>query len=54
MACCVAFLTSVHSEAKLKTGKYVMSFLDHIKKNFGVHAVVFVGYQDPEGVKVSE
>lgn len=32
-----------------------MSFLDHLKKNLGVHAVVFVAYQDEEeNVKISE
>jgi hypothetical protein len=38
-----------------KTGKYVMSFLTHLKRNLGVHAVIFVAYQDEEEkVKISE
>lgn len=38
-----------------KTGKYVMSFLAHLKKNLGAHAVIFVAYQDEEEkVKISE
>jgi GH25 family lysozyme M1 (1,4-beta-N-acetylmuramidase) len=45
----------MHREAKEKTGKYVLSFLDHLKKHLGVHAVVFVAYQDEEDkVKISE
>lgn len=39
----------------MKTGKYVMSFLNHLKMNLGVHAVVFVTYQDQEEkLKISE
>ena len=39
----------------MKTGKYVLSFLNYLKKNLGVHAVVFVAYQDQEErLKISE
>jgi hypothetical protein len=42
-------------EAQQKTGKAVLSFLDHLKKQLGVHAVVMVAYQDEESnVKISE
>ena len=50
----MAVLTDSYSEAAQKTGKYVMSFLDHMGKHLGVHAVVFVAYQDEDGVKISE
>jgi len=43
------------SEAEEKTGRYVMSFLEHMKKHLGVHATVFVAYHNKEGeVRVSE
>ena len=42
-------------EAQQKTGKVVLSFLDHLKKQLGVHAVVFIAYQDEEAdTKISE
>ena len=42
-------------EAKEKTGRYVMSFLNHLKKHLGVHAAVFVAYQDEvDLIKISE
>jgi len=45
----------MHSEAQEKTGKYVLSFLSHLKKHLGVLATVFVAYQDEEEkVKISE
>ena len=50
----MAVLTDSYSEAAQKTGKYVMSFLDHMGKHLGVHAVVFVAYQDESGVKISK
>ena len=45
----------MHSEVQEKTGKYVHSFLSHLKKNLGVHAVILVAYQDvEEKMKISE
>lgn len=45
----------MYREAKEKTGQYVMSFLSHLKKNLGVHAVMFVAYQDEnDSIKISE
>jgi len=54
VAHCVTILTTMYSEAKQKTGKYVMSILDSLKKNLGIHAVVFVAYEDGDGMKISE
>jgi len=51
----VLSLLTMHREATEKTGKYVMTFLNQMKKNLGVHAVVFVAYQDEdEKIKISE
>ena len=51
----VALLTGTYREAQQKTGKYVMLFLEHLKRHLGVHAFVFVAYQDEEeAVKISE
>lgn len=54
MAQDLAVLTNEYREAQQKTGKYVMSFLEHMGRHLGVHAVVFVAYQDEGGVKISE
>ena len=50
-----ALLTYGPSEVTEKTGKYVCSVLEQLKKRLGVHAVMFVTYRDIEGeVKISE
>ena len=43
------------SEAAKSTGKYVQSALKQLWRNLGVHAMVFVAYQDGSPtVKISE
>lgn len=43
------------SEATYKTGKYLQSILDQLRRALGVHAMVVVAYKDETGaVKISE
>ena len=48
-------LISNPSEAEERAGKYIASLLKQLESHLGVHAMVFVAYQDTAGaVKISE